>query len=108
MSFDGRFRAARHVPALGERMNDKAIDRDKLVESIIDVIVAESGFDRARITPDATLESLKVESVDVVMILMAIEEKFGTYIPIDGQLAESKDLMSFVGSIADHIQGTHD
>ena len=33
--------------------------------------------------------------MDIVMILMAIEEKFGVYVPIDGQIAEAKDLTSF-------------
>lgn len=88
-------------------MDDKTKDRDKLIEQIIDLIAAESGFERSRITPDATLESLGVESIDVVTILMAIEEKYDAYIPVDGQIAEARDLMSFVGSIADHILEAH-
>jgi acyl carrier protein len=88
-------------------MDDKTIDRDKLIEQILDIIVAEGGFERSRVTPDATLETLGVASVDVVMMLMEIEEKFGTYIPVDAQIAESKDLMSFVASIADRILESH-
>ncbi len=86
-------------------MNDKAISREELTERILDIIIAESKVDRSRITPDATLESLEVQSIDIVMILMAIEEKFGVYIPIDGAIAESKNLNSFVQSVADHIAG---
>jgi len=37
------------------------------------------------------------------MILMVIEEKFGVYVPIDGAIADSKDVQSFVSSVADRI-----
>lgn len=89
-------------------MNEKINDRAELAERILDIIVAEGKFDRSRITPDATLESLDVQSIDIVMILMAIEEKFGVYIPIDGEIAEAKNLTSFVQSVADHISTPHD
>ncbi len=79
------------------------IDRDALAQQVIDVIVAEGKIDRAKITFDATLQSLEVQSMDVVMILMAIEEKFGVYIPIDGGIAEAKDLASFVGNVVERI-----
>jgi acyl carrier protein len=82
---------------------DNAIDRDQLTEQILDLIAAEGMIDRANITPDATLDSLAVASVDVVMILMAIEEKFDVYVPIDGRIADSTDVQSFVNSLADRI-----
>ena len=84
-------------------MNEKVMDRDDLVEQIFDVIVSEGNIDRSKITPDATLESLEVQSMDVVMILMAIEEKFGVYIPIDGQISEAKDFRGFVDGVASRI-----
>jgi acyl carrier protein len=77
--------------------------RSILAEEIINLIVAEGKIDRAAITPEATLRSLQVQSIDIVMILMAIEEKFGVYIPIDGPIGEAKDLDGFVGSVADRI-----
>jgi acyl carrier protein len=80
-----------------------AADRESLSEEILDVIATEGMIDRAKFTPDATLQSLEVASVDVVMILMAIEEKFGVYVPIDGEIAESPNLQSFVNSLADRI-----
>jgi hypothetical protein len=42
------------------------------------------------------------------MILLAIEEQFGVYIPVDGQIAEAKNLNSFVRSVSEHILGAHD
>jgi acyl carrier protein len=82
--------------------------RQEVEREVLDLIISEGKIDPSRITPDATLESLEVQSMDTVMIMMAIEEKFGVYIPIDNQIAEAKDLTSFVRSVSAHIVGTHD
>jgi len=82
---------------------DIAIERKDLAEQILDVIASEGKVERSRITPEATLQSLEVESMDVVMILMVIEEKFGVYVPIDGAIAESSNVASFVNAVADRI-----
>ena len=82
--------------------------RQQVEREILELIISEGKIDPSRITPDATLESLEVQSMDTVMILMAIEEKFGVYVPIDGQIAEAKDLTSFVRSVSDHILKNHD
>ncbi len=79
------------------------VDKDALAEQILEVIISEGKIDRAKATPDATLESLEVQSIDVVMILMAIEEKFGVYVPIDGSIAETKNLGGFVKQIEHRI-----
>lgn len=69
------------------------------LERIIDIIAEEGKVDREKITPDATLETLGIESMDVVMILMGVEEKLGTYIPMDAELASARNLSEFVASI---------
>jgi acyl carrier protein len=79
-------------------------DKAKLIEEIIEVIVAEGMIDRAKVTPDATIESLDLKSVDIVMILTALEEKFNVYIPMDGNLQEAKDVKSLIQALADHIE----
>ncbi len=79
------------------------VDRSVLVEQLLDVIVTEGKIDRAKLTPDATLESLEVQSMDIVMILMAIEERFGVYIPIDSAVSEARNVTSFVDSVANRI-----
>jgi len=84
-------------------LGGNSYDRGALAEQILDVISSEVRIDRSKITPDATLQSLEVQSMDVVLILMVIEEKFGVYVPIDGSLAESTDVASFVKAIADRI-----
>jgi len=84
-------------------VSQNSADRKLIEKQIVDVIVTDGMLDRSLVTSDATLESLGVHSVDVMMILMSIEEKFGVYLPIDGKIAESKNLSEFVESLADRI-----
>ena len=62
-------------------METKALEQTELANQIIDVIVKEGMVDREKATLDATIESLDLKSIDIVMILTAIEEKFDVYIP---------------------------
>ena len=84
-------------------MTDNPQDREKLANEIIDVVAAEGMIDRSKVTPDATIESLDLKSVDIVMILTALEEKFNVYIPMDGTLQEAKDVKSLINAIVDLI-----
>jgi acyl carrier protein len=79
-------------------------DKAKLIDEIVDVIAAEGMVDRAKITPDATIESLDLKSVDIIMVLTALEEKFDVYIPMDGALQEAKNIKGLIEALADHIQ----
>jgi acyl carrier protein len=79
-------------------------DTAELIEQIKEVIATEGMIDISKITPDATIESLDLKSVDIVMILTALEEKFNVYIPMDGSLQEAKDVNSLMEALADHIQ----
>ncbi len=70
------------------------------IESRIkDVIVREGMVDREALTPDATLDSLGVTSVDIVMILNGLEEEFGIYIPMDQTLQELKNVNDLVTAV---------
>ncbi|MGA7656791.1 MAG: phosphopantetheine-binding protein, partial [Methylocella sp.] len=71
-------------------METKTLDHTELANQIIDVIVKEGMVDREKATLDATIESLDLKSIDIVMILTAIEEKFDVYIPMDGPFHEAK------------------
>ncbi len=84
-------------------MTDIPQDKATLIDEIIDVIAAEGMIDRAKVTPDATIESLDLKSVDIVMILTALEEKFNVYIPMDGALQDAKDVKTLIEALADHI-----
>jgi acyl carrier protein len=59
--------------------------------------------DREKATLDATIESLDLKSIDIVMILTAIEEKFDVYIPMDGPFHEAKNIRDLIDAIAAYI-----
>lgn len=84
-------------------METKALDQTELANQIIDVIVKEGMVDRDKATLDATIESLDLKSIDIVMILTAIEEKFDVYIPMDGPFHEAKNIGDLIGAIAAYI-----
>ncbi|MBY6241650.1 phosphopantetheine-binding protein [Methylosinus sp. Sm6] len=84
-------------------MADDPQEKAKLVEEIIEVIAAEGMVDRTKVTPDATIESLDLKSVDIVMILTALEEKFNVYIPMDGSLQDAKTVEQLIGAIAEYV-----
>ena len=67
MSAAGRFKD----PKRRETLTDNPQDKSQLVEEIIEVIASEGMVDRAKVTPDATIEDLDLKSVDIVMILRA-------------------------------------
>jgi acyl carrier protein len=50
-------------------------------DTIFDIIAKESGIDRARITPQATLRDLDIQSLDAVQILFEIEDHFKITMP---------------------------
>lgn len=69
------------------------------LERIIDIIAEDGAIDRALITPEATLETPGLESMDVVMILMGTEEKLNIYLPMDNDLSSARNMAEFVGAI---------
>jgi acyl carrier protein len=78
-------------------------DQKAMIDEILDVIATEGMIPRDKLQDDATIESLGLKSIDLVMILTAIEEKFDVYIPMDGSFQEAKDLKGLVEAISDHI-----
>lgn len=71
-----------------------------LAQQIIDVIAREGMVDRARITAEATLEDLGLQSIDMVMILNGIEEKFDIYVPMDETIQKIANVGDVVGVVA--------
>jgi acyl carrier protein len=78
-------------------------DQQTMVNEILDVIATEGMISREKLQDDATIESLGLKSIDIVMILTAIEERFDVYIPMDGSFQDAKDLKGLVDAISAHI-----
>jgi acyl carrier protein len=77
---------------------------NQLADELIDVICKEGMIDRELAKPDASIESLDLKSIDIVIILTAIEEKFDVYLPMDGSLQEAKTIQDLVDVLARRIQ----
>ncbi len=84
-------------------METKVLDHAALVGQVIDVIVDVGMVAREKVTLDATIESLDLKSIDIVMILTALEEKFDVYIPMDGPFHDAKDVKGLIDAIAAYI-----
>lgn len=62
--------------------------------------------DRSSLTPDTMLVDLDIQSADYVMILMAIEERFGTYISVDEELTEAKTVRDLCDLVVGRIEAS--
>lgn len=69
-------------------------------EKIADVIRSHLALDESiKITPASSLKEMKIDSLDVIEIIMKIEEAFGIEIP-DEKLNDFKNL----GDIANYVK----
>ncbi len=53
------------------------VTRDQVQELVTEVLVEEIGVDRDLISPEATLESLDIDSLDLVEVAQVVEERWG-------------------------------
>ncbi len=69
-------------------------------ETIKDIVVKIVHCDREVLTPDATFQDMKADSLDMVQVLVALEDEFGIEIPDeDAQKFKSfGDFVSYVES----------
>lgn len=75
-----------------------------MLERIITIIAEEAKVDRALLTPDATLQTIGLESMDTVMILMGLEDAFGAYIPMNEDLSSARNLSELVSAAMRSMQ----
>ena len=77
-------------------MRNDADTQVGLEGELLDIVAEEAMVDRALLTPDAALNDLDIASADFVMVLMAIEEKYGVYISVDNELADLKTVQDLL------------
>jgi acyl carrier protein len=76
-------------------MSDKSI-----ADRIKDIIVEQLGVNADQIKPEAKfIEDLGADSLDIVELVMALEEEFGTEIP-----DEEAEKLQTVGDVAKFIE----
>ncbi|MBO6899463.1 MAG: hypothetical protein JJ868_19035 [Shimia sp.] len=63
-------------------------NRETLTKELLELVAQEGMVEPSEITPERALEELDIQSADFVMILMAIEEKYGAYVSVDNELTD--------------------
>jgi len=68
-------------------------------EKVIDIIVDKLGVERSEVTPEAVfVDDLGADSLDLVELIMAMEEEFGTEIADEEaeKLRTVQDVVNFI------------
>ena len=74
-----------------------------LDDELLDLVAQEALIDRAKLVREATLEDVGLDSVDVVSIVFAIEEKYGAEIAEDA-FKNTLNLGEFVDTLKGLIE----
>lgn len=68
------------------------------LDTVLEVIAEFVDVDPADITLDTTIESLKIDSLDMVEIVMSLEEKYDIQIEKQGEIKKIGDLVELIES----------
>ena len=79
---------------------------DPRVDEILEIVARETGVDRERLTPAASLSDLDIPSLDLVQAIFAIEERFKVYVPVVSDRTGAEFLT--VGDLTNHVLQTLD
>jgi acyl carrier protein len=73
------------------------------VESdVFDIIADKSAVERSKLSLDAKLKDLEIESLDVVEIVFAVEEKFDIHVPYNANDQELE--FDTVGDVVNAVE----
>jgi len=85
-------------------MRNDTTEKSKLEEDLLDLVAEEGMIDRASLQRDALMADLNIASADFIMILMAIEEKYGIYISVDNEMADLKTIQDLLTAASKKIR----
>ena len=75
-----------------------------LLAQLMEIVSKEAMIEPDKLKPDTLLEELDIQSADYVMILMAVEEKFGVYVSVDSDLSEARTVGELAQNVARKIK----
>lgn len=75
-------------------------------DEILDIVAKETGVDRARLLPEASIEELGIPSLDMVQTIFELESRFDVEIPVVSERAGAE--FATVGDLVDHVLLTLD
>ena len=85
-------------------MAEAAAQDEDLRRDLLAIVVEEGMIKDRTLDAGTRLDELGIESADFVMILMAIEEKYGVYVPVDESLTEAKTVGELLDVVVRHIE----
>lgn len=73
------------------------------IETLQSILEKEHAIEPERVTPDATLESLGLDSLDLIELLFEVEETFNIRMPQDGgsalKMTKVQDVVASIDQI---------
>lgn len=67
-----------------------------IVNQLFELLAEHTGKDMSEITPEATFESLGIDSLDTVELLMNLEEKMGFEFELDRKVSTVGEMIAFL------------
>ncbi len=80
---------------------------DSRAAEILDIVAAETGVPRDKLTPDASLEALGIPSLDLVQTVFALETRYDIEIPVAADRSGAGEFDT-VGDLVAHVLATLD
>ena len=75
-------------------------------DEILDIVAKETGVERARLLPEASVGELGISSLDMVQTIFELEARYDIEIPVGAERAGAE--FSTVGDLVDHVLSTLD
>ncbi len=72
-------------------------------EEILQIVAKETGVERQRLTPEATIEQLGIASIDLTLAVFELEKHFDIEIPVLAPASSSAGGSEF-GSVGDLVR----
>ena len=88
-------------------MTDAVVLEDPRANEILDIVAAETGVPREKLTPDAGIEALGIPSLDLVQTVFALETRFDIEIPVVADRSGPGEFET-VGALVSHVLATID
>lgn len=71
-------------------------------DEIYDIIAEKAAVDRSKLHREARMEDLEIESLDVVEIIFAVEEKFDIHVPYNANDSELE--FETIGDVVEAVE----
>ena len=79
---------------------------DLRASEILDIVARETGIERSRLVPSASVGELGIASLDMVQAIFALETRYGVDIPVVSERTGSE--FNTVGELVDHVLASLD